>query len=67
MPTQHPNEPRCATCRFFHQIDMRRNFGECYRYPPRSRWDDDGNNEHTRPKTLTWDWCGEHQVKTSSE
>lgn len=70
MPTQHPNEPLCESCRFFRQIDMRRNFGECYRYPPRTRWNYEVNllddTEHLRPKTNKWDFCGEHQVKTSS-
>ena len=63
MPTEHPHEPKCETCRYWHQYDMRRNFGECFRYPPRSKWGLDYENnevEHSRPKTCKWDWCGEH-------
>lgn len=63
MPTKHPNEPKCGTCRYWHQYDMRRNFGSCFRYPPRSKWRrnyDNNDIEHDRPKTCKWDWCGEH-------
>lgn len=66
MPTQHPNEPKCETCRWWHQYDMRRNFGQCFRFPPRSKWGRDYENneiEHDRPKTCKWDFCGEHQEK----
>lgn len=69
MPTQHPNEPKCETCRFWHQHDMRRNFGQCFRYPPRSKWGRDYDNneiEHDRPKTCKWDYCGEHEKKSQS-
>jgi hypothetical protein len=64
MATEHPHEPKCATCRFFHQYDRRTNWGACYRYPPRSKWGrnyDDQEIEHDRPKVCKWDWCGEHE------
>lgn len=63
MATKHPGQPLCETCRYWHQYDMRRNFGFCYRYPPRSKWGRDNSDneiEHDRPKTLKWDWCGEY-------
>jgi len=60
----------CQTCRFWIKLDLlvddtNRAWGECRRYPPIQKFEDNENDMEMGDWPSTWDnqWCGEWQLK----
>lgn len=61
---------RCETCRFFWDYDEASEvgypgelLGECHRYPPTYRDEQNEWQHNDRPTVVGCEWCGEYQQK----